>query len=136
MHPVVELLRLEENEKYGTFGLIKINKEVFSVCLEPPDYENQVSKSSIPVQQYMCKRIVSPTFGETFEITNVPGRTHVLFHKGNFKRNTEACVLLAQYWGKLRTNERLVVNSGTTFQLFMEIMRPYNEFHLTISEHF
>ena len=54
--PVVELIRLEENATYGTFGIWRINKEVFCVCLEPADELNAVGKSSIPAQQYLWSR--------------------------------------------------------------------------------
>jgi len=37
MLPIVELIRLEENFQYGTFGVIKINKQVFCICLEPAE---------------------------------------------------------------------------------------------------
>ncbi len=98
MRPILEIVRLEENERFGTFGILKINKRVTCVTLEPCDYENAPSISSIPAQQYLCKRIISPTFGETFEIFDVPGRTNVLFHKGNIAGHTLGCVLLAQHF--------------------------------------
>jgi len=133
MYPTVEIIRLEEDFEYGTFGILKINKAVFCVTLEPKDEENQPFISSIPAQQYICRRIVSPKWGETFEVTNVPLRAYVLFHPGNIQDNTEGCIILAQYFGKLM-GDRAVLNSGKTFQAFMEVMKGYDDFHLTIKE--
>ena len=133
MFPVVELVRLEENYVYGTFGVLKINKEVFCVTLEPRDEENSQGISSIPVQQYTCRRTHSINFGATFEVRNVPGRTQVLFHAGNVAENTKGCIILAQHFGKLYNN-RAVLNSGKTLIDFMNIMAKYNEFSLTIQE--
>lgn len=133
MRPILELIRLEENEKFGTFGILKINKKVFCVTLEPSDLENAPSVSSIPAQQYLIRRIQSPTFGETFQIDNVPGRSHILFHKGNVVGHTEGCVLLAQHFGKLGNN-RAILNSGVTFKNFMRELQNYNVAHLTIKE--
>ena len=130
---IVELIRLEENYEHGTFGVVKINKEVFCVDLEPRDEENATNISSIPAQQYVCKRVMSPRFGETFEIMDVPDRFNVLFHSGNTDDNTLGCILLAQYFGKLKGN-RAVLNSGNTFKAFMKVMQKQDVFHLTIRE--
>ena len=135
MKPIIELVRLEENEEFGTFGVLKINKEVFCVTLEPGDLENKWNRSSIPAQQYICRLINSPMFGRTFEITNVPDRDHVLFHAGNRVKDTLGCVLLAQFFGKLK-GDRAVLNSGATFERFMQIMAGIDEFHLTVQEVF
>jgi len=133
--PIVELVRLEENYKYGTFGGLKINKQVFCVTLEPPDQENQPNISSIPAQQYICQRVETPTHGVTFEVLNVPGRTAVLFHPGNIIDHTEGCVLIAEHYGKLK-EKRAVLNSGNTFKKFMAEMEGVEAFHLTIIEQY
>ena len=135
MIPVFELIRLEENYQYGTFGVFRINKKVFCVTLEPRDEENEKRISSIPVQQYICKRILSPTFGETFEVLNVPGRSNVLFHPGNKVEDTEGCILMASKFGKL-AGDRAVLNSGNTFKLFMTMMKSVNTASLTIYERY
>jgi len=130
---VVEIVRLEESEE-GTFGILKINKEVFCCTLEPQDKANQTNASSIPAQQYICKRTVSPRHGDTFSVTNVPERLHVLFHAGNIDDHTAGCILLGQYFGKLKGN-RAVLNSGITFEHFLEVLGK-EPFHLTIQEHY
>ncbi|KKN08348.1 hypothetical protein LCGC14_1057540 [marine sediment metagenome] len=133
LQTIVELLRLEENYQYGTFGILRIDKQVFCVTLEPKDEENATDISSIPAQQYVCKRTISPRFGETFEITGVPDRFNVLFHAGNTDEDTEGCVILAEHYGKLGKN-RAILNSGNTFKKFMLIMEGIDEFLLTIIE--
>ena len=133
MKPIGEIIRLEENFKYGTFGVMKLNKEVFCVTLEPTDWENAPFISSIPAQQYTCKRIISPKYRRCFEIQNVPDRDHVLFHSGNVVEHTEGCVILAEHYGKLYEN-RAVLNSGNTYKEFMKRLEGYDEFHLTIKE--
>ena len=130
---IVELLRVEENFRYGTFGFLRIDKQVFCVTLEPPDILNEQYISSIPAQQYECHKHQSPKFGTTFEVSNVPGRTKVLFHRGNYARDTHGCILLAQHFGKIKEN-RVVLNTGATFKNFMALMSNTNVFHLTIKE--
>lgn len=130
---IAELIRLEESFEFGTFGILKLNKNVFCCTLEPPDKQNQAFISSIPAQQYQCQKVDSPTFGNTFQILNVPGRSSVLFHAGNIMDHTKGCIILGQYFGKLRGN-RAVLNSGTTFKRFMQILQEEQKFHLTIKE--
>ena len=129
---IAELIRLEESE-HGTIGVLKIDKEVFCVTLEPPDKENVRNVSSIPAQQYLCRPRQSEKFGKTFEVTNVPGRTDVLFHAGNVVTHTEGCILLGESVGKLK-GQRAVLNSGNTFKSFMEKIGLGETFHLTIRE--
>lgn len=129
---IVELIRLEENH-YGTFGVLKINKEVFCCTLEPPDLLNVRNISSIPAQQYICERHRSSKYGNTFKVTNVPGRSSVLIHAGNIVKHTKGCIILGQYFGKLKEN-RAVLNSGKTFKCFMTMMDGVGKFHLTIRE--
>jgi len=132
---ILELIRLEENHQFGTFGVLKINKQVFCVTLEPSDRLNAPSISSIPAQQYQCARIISPKFGETFEVLKVPERENVLFHAGNIVADTQGCILLAQHYGKLNHN-RAILNSGVTFKNFMRMLNGYDKAHLTIKEYY
>lgn len=127
---IVELIRLEEGEE-GTIGALKIDKEVFCWTLEPTDKLNKRNESCIPIQQYMCRKITSPRFGITFEVFDVPGRSDILFHKGNTEDDTLGCIILGSRVSNLK-GKRAVLNSGETFDSFMEKMLPDSLFHLTI----
>jgi len=131
---IVELLRLETGQA-GTFGVLRIAKTVFCSTLEPPDQLNAKNISCIPTGQYICRRHSSPRFGETFQVDSVPWRSNILFHAGNVSSDTNGCIILGQYPGKLR-GDRAVLNSGDTFKAFMLLLVGQDEFHLTISEHY
>lgn len=133
MRPIIEIIRVEENQEHGTFGVLRIQKEVFCVTLEPADRLNATGISSIPAQQYTIRRHQSPRFGETFQVMDVPGREAVLFHAGNVAGHTQGCIILGQYFGKLK-EDRAVLNSGATFAFFMAALAGYDEAHLTIKE--
>lgn len=62
--------------------------------LELPWRDNKRSISCIPVGSYFVKRHTSPTFGKCYYITGVPDRSQILFHVGNYPKNTNGCVLL------------------------------------------
>jgi len=132
MHPVLELIRLEETDA-GTFGVLKVNKQVFCVTLEPGDLENAENRSSIPAQQYTCRRVKSPRFHTTYQVLGVPGRTNILFHPGNVVGDTAGCIILAEHFGKL-AGDRAVLNSGNTFRQFIGMLEDFRYLHLTIKE--
>lgn len=127
---IVELIRLEEG-KDGTIGALKIDKEVFCWTLEPADKLNKPNESCIPIQQYICQKITSPKFGITFKVFDVPGRSNILFHKGNTKDDTLGCIILGSRVSNLK-EKRAVLNSGETFNFFMKKIFPDFVFHLTI----
>ena len=130
MIPILELIRLEEGES-GTFGILKVQKQIAFFTLEPNDWENMTTVSSIPAQQYICTRYESPKYGETFMVTNVPNRTYILFHWGNWKENTAGCILLGS---GLIKDRRGISNSKESFVNFMRMFKGYDKLHLTIRE--
>lgn len=129
---IVELLRREESTQ-GTFGILSINKEIFGYTLEPPDRENKSSISSIPPGQYLCRPYTSSRWGDTWEVTDVTDRTYILFHPGNIVSHTAGCILLGDRIKKLK-GARIALNSGATFEEFLDVMSGESEFHLTITE--
>ena len=84
-----------------TQGVLRKDGLAFAVTLELPWRDNEPQHSCIPLGTYTCRRIQSPHFGETFEITGIPGRSHVLFHKGNTTQDTKGCVLVGETYADL-----------------------------------
>lgn len=62
--------------------------------LELPDLGNQQNISCIPEGEYEVHRIYSPRFGKCFHIQDVPGRSEILIHKGNYNKDTHGCILV------------------------------------------
>jgi len=134
MRPSVEIIRLETSYEHGTFGVLRINKQVLCVTLEPRDAENAQNISSIPAGQYVCKRYSSLRYPDTFQVMNVPDRFFILFHAGNVDDDTEGCILVGSSVVKFKNGDRAVLNSGLTFKMFMNALAGCEEFILTIHE--
>lgn len=62
--------------------------------MENPWLNNIRKDSCIPTGTYTCKPVVSPRFGKTIEVTDVPNRSHILFHAGNSPADTDGCILI------------------------------------------
>jgi len=128
----VELLRVETGSS-GTFGALKVDKQVTCWTLEPPFAGNAPNISCIPTGQYWCRYTKSPRFGLVFEVSNVPGRSNILFHTGNTTHDTSGCILPGERLGDLN-GERAVLGSRTAYGKFLAALEKVNGFHLTIKE--
>ena len=128
----IDIVRLEKSHS-GTFGVLRMDSEVFCVTLEPPDRGNRPEVSCIPVGEYDCRRVDSATFGTTYEIGGVPGRTRILFHPGNVAADTKGCVLLGRSFGVLG-GVRAVVESRSTFREFLHRCGDVRQFAVTIED--
>lgn len=125
----------------GTFGTLVLNDQPYCVTLELPWRGNAPNISCIPTGRYVAKRtpsllvakLTKNVWPSAFEITGVPGRSRVLIHPGNTAADTQGCILVAQYYGKLR-GDRAVLNSGATFNDFMTVTRTVQQFPITIIE--
>jgi hypothetical protein len=110
--------------------VLLLDKTMFCNTLEPDkDAEN---KLYIPSGQYECLRFHGQKWPDTFQIV-VPGHTAVLFHAGNTEADTLGCVLLGSSVGKLK-GDRAVLNSGQTFQNFLDYTKETDSFKLLIED--
>lgn len=116
----------------GTFGVIKQDNVPFALTAELPWLNNLPSKSCIPTGKYLGKRVNSPKFGNTFEITGVPKRSNILFHKGNVpKKDSKGCVLIGEEFGSIGINVA-VMSSGRGYLEFMNRLKDVDGFELEI----
>jgi hypothetical protein len=68
----------------GTFGTLTLSDGQQLYSVELPWRDNATQKSCIPVGLYRCEEIKSPRFGRVYQVMNVPGRTAILIHAGNY----------------------------------------------------
>lgn len=117
----------------GIMGVLIKGSTYVPFCntLELPWRNNTAFVSCIPSGIYICERVLSPTKGETFEITNVFNRSDILFHKGNIDDNTMGCILLGEGFGYIY-NEPAITDSKLAFGEFMEMMKDEKEFRLDL----
>jgi len=129
----VRINRIATNPKHGSFGALTFNSQPICVSLEPYMRENERSISSIPAGQYIAERVVSPKYGDVFEVKNIQNLDKVLFHWGNRDRDTRGCILLGESFGVYK-NDWAVLSSKVAFNEFMGLLEGKKEFQLTITE--
>lgn len=91
--------------------------------LELPWKQNRQSVSCIPTGIYPCRKILSPSLGECFEIMEVPNRTYVRGHKANFTRQILGCIAFGMYHADLDNDGILdVARSKDAFDGLMAVL--------------
>lgn len=93
------------------------------VVLEPSDKNNANYVSCIPRGTYRVSKWNSPSKGACFKFDYVVGRTFILIHVGNYRINTEGCLLPGTDFIDLNfDNRKDVLNSRKTLEKLLEIM--------------
>ena len=113
----------------GTEGVIATDR-FFSKTLELPWRKNQRSISCIPSGIYTVKIRQSPKYGSVYWVTNVPDRSYILIHSGNFagdiekgfKTHVNGCILLGKKHGFF-SDQRAILSSRVTVRKFRNIMK-------------
>lgn len=67
----------------------------------------------------MCKRYSQKLKALTYFVENVPNRTGIMFHAGNYVHETRGCILVGNQIKKSTTEVRLV-NSRCAFQNLLQ----------------
>ena len=125
----------------GTEGIL-LAGDFNCKTLELPWRENARQISCIPPGEYNVEVRLSNKYGRIYWVREVPDRTYILIHSGNyagdtskgFKTHVMGCILLGKYHGYL-AGQRAVLNSRLTVRNFMREM-DYENFTLQILENF
>lgn len=112
----------------GTFGTLT-GQGLTLRTLELPWRDNRPQRSCIPVGTYQCAIVKSPRFGRVYGVADVPGRSHVLIHGGNYagdvekglRSDVEGCILLGLATGVLN-GQKVVTSSRAALEQFMKAM--------------
>lgn len=100
MIPYQIVITRKEQDDVQTLGELQLfdNEEELFSCktLELPWKDNKQNISCIPKNHYEAQKHVSPNFGKSIWIKNVPNRTEILIHKGNFYTDILGCVLVGE----------------------------------------
>lgn len=101
------------------------------------EQENASWQAKIPCGTYTCRRGLHRLHGmaepfETFEVLGVPGCAGILFHWGNFDRDSEGCILLGNHIARAEDGSQMVTDSRKAFGKFMVLQGGIDEFTLTV----
>ena len=129
----------------GTFGKLSCADPKFAfVTAELPWNGNKKNISCIPPGAYKCEVFQSAKFGKCFTVKNVPDRSGILLHHGNFAgdtaagwaSNSDGCILLGETLTKLWAGEKLqkAIGSSVAARKRFEAAMMWKPFWLTVIE--
>lgn len=128
MYPQVNIFRIKQADQ-GTLGLMRLPSGWSCYSLELPWRDNKCNISHIPPGRYPVVWARSARYGWKYLLQEVPGRTWVRIHKGNYagdkalsyKTHSAGCILLGRAYGVMQ-GQQAVFSSGTTVRQFEERM--------------
>lgn len=127
------ILSRMRQRKSGCFGQLETeNGTLICYTLEHAYPDRDLWMPKVPVGTYPCIRGThqldhAPEPFETFEITEVPGHSGILFHCGNMEDDSAGCVLLGLVQGPDK-----ILQSRKAFNQFMKLQAGVNEFTLVV----
>lgn len=133
--PSAVLVR-SKSSKHETLGtLFAVNGGATFTCktLELPDLGNAKMISCIPKGTYTCKKFYwLKKLGWYYEVKNVPGRTAIYIHQGNYYTDYLGCIGLGSGLADLNTDGEIdITNTVATVKAFFGFMQG-KDFTLTI----
>ena len=131
------LTRQHESDQ-GTLGVLSGPGLSPTWIMEPPWRGNRRNRSCIPSGLYEVVPHLSPRHRRCLLVTQVPGRSHILFHAGNlggdvergWHTHTQGCLLPGLRQGRMAVGGRrqvAVLASRTAFRQLMDwaASRPF-----------
>lgn len=135
------ILQRTQVRKDGIFSeLHDENGRLIAVTLEhafPILDRHDAWSARIPPGEFKCVRGEHYLHGmttpfETFEVYGVLGHVGILFHWGNFNKDSEGCVLLGDRVRSIGQGPQMILNSKVTFEKFMALQQGLDTFELAV----
>lgn len=101
--------------------------------LELADKNNKQQVSRIPAGEYRVVKRFSPKFEKHFHILDVPNRSYILIHSGNYFTSTLGCLLVGYNYEDINGDK---LNDVTDSRRFLDKMLNIlpDEFYLLIDD--
>ena len=135
----ISILRIRQDDDVQTLGhsiVFDGLKKVFEYnTLELAWNENKTDISCIPTGSYWVDKYLSPTKGRgiVFQFRDVPDRSNIQIHVGNYNRDVLGCILVGKGFTDIDNDKYLdVYSSRYTMNKLLKLMP--DEFKLTINE--
>jgi len=119
-----------------TLGKLTIegkNKSWF--VLEPtgPDSVEEGSDKRIKAGTYKVVPYSSSKYPDVYELKNVPGRSFILIHAGNYHKDTLGCLMPGKTWGSVGDKHYYVGNSKAALKEIFSEISNYQDIQIKIT---
>lgn len=125
MNILIERLNYGEKQTIGKLYLLNgINEVVADFwSLELPDKDNKRRISCIPEGVYKARKHRSPKHGLSLWLQDVPNRSEILIHKGNYHTDILGCIIIGSDLADINKDGYLdVTNSKNSVKELMSLI--------------
>lgn len=126
MKLIITRYQSDAKQTIGTAELCKNDGAVVAKwhSLELPNLGNQRRISRIPEGTYKARKHTSPKFGRSLWLQDVPNRTEILIHKGNYHSDILGCILLGKQLSDINKDGFMdVTQSGVAVKELMDLLK-------------
>ena len=135
MNNILKYTHYRSDGIFGQFFFDNLSTP-FCVTLSHAFYNNGTYQPIVKQGTYTCVRgthqLANGVPFETFEITGVEGHSGLLFHAGNFNKDSEGCTLLGKAIADQADGAEMITDSKATFAAFMTMLSGVDTFSLTV----
>jgi hypothetical protein len=111
----------DQNKTLGHMQLVDDGCNFLTFCtLELPWKDNQKSISCIPQGNYICKNIIRPNRSWALHLQDVPNRSEVLIHSGNYTTDIRGCILIGLHFNDINHDGITDVTGSVTAMKILE----------------
>lgn len=104
-----------------TVGIINYGLSARACTLELPYINNEQNVSCIPAGYYIAQYRKSPSNGDVIELKNVPNRSYIQIHAGNYTSQIAGCILVGDSLADINKDGTLdVTNSKATLEKLLD----------------
>lgn len=125
MRILLERTHYDDKQTLGRLHLLDYNNHIIKTwdSLELPWKNNERKVSCIPEGIYKAIKHNSPKFKDCFWIQDVPNRSEVLIHKGNYHSDILGCILIGLDLADMNKDGYLdVTSSGKAIEQLMGLI--------------
>ena len=128
-----EIIRKYTKEQTeGILTILKNNKEIYKCkTLELKWEDNKFQTSCIPEGTYLVIKRYSEKYGDHFHILDVPDRSFILIHHGNYYYNSKGCTLVGMKHIDINNDGLLDVTNSQKTMAELNAILP-KKFYITI----
>lgn len=137
MYILIERVSQSDKQTLSDFYVLNDDNHVLDHFrgLELPYKRNRRRVSSIPVGEYEAVKHVSPRFGECLWLQDVPNRSEILVHRGNYHSDILGCILIGEDYSDINKDGYLdVIRSRKAMNRLMSRLSKVSKIKIKIVE--
>jgi len=128
MKVIIDRLNEGDKQTESLFTILNEKEETIFNCytLELPWNDNKKQISCIPKGEYNVEKRQSTKYKNHFHVLDVPNRSYILIHQGNYNWHTKGCILVGKTLTDINGDGlRDVTSSVVTMNKLNDILPNY-----------